>query len=276
MNIKYIGIKFEECVKGLVTLFFFRNRILINHCVEENAGDSFNKYFLEKKYLKKTSKYTFGSLAHYIFCGSIITRSNVHSIVLGAGFISEEASLRKVNYKKVIGVRGKKTLEALRKFDHDLNVNFLGDPGLLSREIISPRTEENHEGLIGIIPHFVDYDFVLKNIACEKFHVIDIKKDYVTVCEEILKCKSILSSSLHGLIFSDAMNVPNVWVKFSEKVKGGTFKFEDYYSVMSNPKEMPIICESISDIEHAETYSSVSVNHDYDKMLNAINGCFND
>ncbi|MEN8992300.1 polysaccharide pyruvyl transferase family protein [Avibacterium paragallinarum] len=276
MNLKSLHIKFKEYFKGLMTLFFFKDKILINHCIENNAGDSFNIFFLEKKYLKKTSKYTFGNLDHYIFCGSIITRSNNHSVILGAGFISEEVSLKRINYKKIIGVRGKKTLDALSKFDNDLDVEFLGDPGLLSREIITPRQNQNFDGKIGIIPHFVDYDFVMKNIASEDYYVIDIKKDFESVCNEILKCKCILSSSLHGLIFSDAMNVPNVWVKFSDKVKGGTFKFNDYYSVMTNPKLDPIICKTINDINHAVRFCNVSVNHDYGKMLRAVNGCFND
>lgn len=276
MNLKSLHIKFREYFKGLITLIFVKDRILINHCIEDNAGDSFNVFFLERMFSRKTSKYTFGNLDHYIFCGSIITRSNAHSIILGAGFISEEVSLKKIKYKKIIGVRGKKTLEALSEFDSDLDVSFLGDPGLLSREIIAPRQNENFEGKIGIIPHFVDYDFVVKNVVSQDYYIIDITKDFEVVCSEILKCKCILSSSLHGLIFSDAMNVPNVWVKFSDKVKGGTFKFEDYYSVMTNPKKIPLICKSINDINHAMNLCSVSVNHNYDNMLNAVNRCFND
>ena len=49
-----------------------------------------------------------------------------------------------------------------------------------------------------------------------------------TVINNICSCKCIISSSLHGLICSDAYNVPNVWLD-EYKLDEGTFKFEDYF-----------------------------------------------
>lgn len=43
-------------------------------------------------------------------------------------------------------------------------------------------------------------------------------------------CETILSSSLHGLIFADALHVPNLHIIGQTKLKEGNFKFEDYYS----------------------------------------------
>ena len=43
-------------------------------------------------------------------------------------------------------------------------------------------------------------------------------------------CKHIISSSLHGLICSDSLGIPNRWIKLSQLL-GNDFKFKDYYSV---------------------------------------------
>jgi hypothetical protein len=41
----------------------------------------------------------------------------------------------------------------------------------------------------------------------------------------------VLSSSLHGLIAADALGVPNAWIGLSDALRGGDFKFRDYYGV---------------------------------------------
>ena len=47
--------------------------------------------------------------------------------------------------------------------------------------------------------------------------------------EQLNSCDYILSSSLHGLIFADSYNIPNLWVRFGSKVDGDGFKYRDYY-----------------------------------------------
>jgi hypothetical protein len=44
-------------------------------------------------------------------------------------------------------------------------------------------------------------------------------------------CEAVASSSLHGLIFAEALRVPNVWIELSGKVHGGGFKFRDWFSL---------------------------------------------
>src|SRR5699024_3940838 len=50
------------------------------------------------------------------------------------------------------------------------------------------------------------------------------------VAKEISSCDAVISSSLHGLIFSDALGVPNAHIRLGDKLKGGLYKFHDYYS----------------------------------------------
>lgn len=263
---KYIALKGKA--KYISALGRFGNGPLLNYCIENNAGDSFNEYFVEKYFHTRVRLYNGGKRYHTLFCGSILGKSNEYSNILGAGFISEEQSNKPIRYNKVIGVRGNLTAESLKLHDKDLSIDFKGDPGLLVREIINPRNSNyTKNNKIGVIPHFIDYDIVKRLIAEDPtFILIDIKNTYDIVCYQILSCDVILSSSLHGLIFSDAMNVPNSWVKFSDRVKGGTFKFRDYYSVMTNPQENFFSCKNTEDLLFAAEQANVSVNNNYDLM----------
>lgn len=259
------------------TIDRFKQGPLLNYCIEENAGDSFNKYFIEEYFHTNIRLYNGGKRKHTLFCGSILGKSNAYSNILGAGFISKDQANMPIQYNKVIGVRGNLTAESLRFNDRDLSISFKGDPGLLVKEIINPRDsnyETSHK--IGVIPHFIDYDLVNKIISDDpRFIVIDITKNYKAVCNEILKCDVVLSSSLHGLIFSDAMNVPNSWVRFSNNIIGGTFKFRDYYSVMTNPQDNFYSCYNVDDLVSASNKANISVNNNYSIMYETITEYFN-
>ncbi|WP_299997035.1 polysaccharide pyruvyl transferase family protein [uncultured Cedecea sp.] len=268
MKFKTIKIKAEEFLLAFTTR---NNDIKLNYCIENNAGDSFNKDFIKDFFNKSVAKYTFGNNEHYIFCGSILSRTNKNSIIIGAGLISETRTFGE--FKKFVGCRGQLTLDRVNKKYPNTQATFLGDPGLMVREIFDVDIEKKYS--VGIIPHFVDYEKVMSMVGDNpNFHIIDIKRNYKDVCKDILMCDIILSSSLHGLIFSDGLSVKNNWVKFSDKIIGGDFKFNDYYSVMDRAKKEPIVCNSLDDINYALTNSFVSHNPNYGKMLNTISEYF--
>ena len=61
--------------------------------------------------------------------------------------------------------------------------------------------------------------------------VIDICAPVADVARAISECEYVLSTSLHGLIFADALGVPNEWVVLSDQIAGGSFKFRDYLAL---------------------------------------------
>jgi pyruvyltransferase len=62
--------------------------------------------------------------------------------------------------------------------------------------------------------------------------------DVETVTREIMSCKRIISSSLHGLVIADAYGIPNAWLgsdgrEGGSRPNGGEYKFYDYFAAVS-------------------------------------------
>ena len=83
-----------------------------------------------------------------------------------------------------------------------------------------------------IIPHYIDKNNTLikKNIRIKGSLIINIEGNPYYFMSSLSKCQRVLSSSLHGLIISDSMGIPNMRMIVSDKIIGGDYKFKDYYS----------------------------------------------
>jgi pyruvyltransferase len=107
---------------------------------------------------------------------------------------------------------------------------MLGDPGILTDELVGPQEKQWD---LGVIPHFSDLDLVprFKALIPKKHsvRVIHPSQDPLTVVREIGACHRVVTSSLHGMIVADAFGIPRR-VEYSSKLDkdGGDFKFRDY------------------------------------------------
>ena len=84
--------------------------------------------------------------------------------------------------------------------------------------------------------------------------ILDSQRCNINIIDEINQCDFIISSSLHGIIISDAYNIPNVWVEFSDNVVGKGFKFRDYYSSVRTEIPIPIRIKETTTIEELLLY----------------------
>lgn len=185
-----------------------------------NFGDIITPHILDHFGIK----YEYSSDDYDTICtGSIAKHAKPGTMVLGSGIIGMREELcPNANW---LFVRGSITRNKVIMSGGKCPPIF-GDPGLLL-PMMCDESKKQYD--VGIIPHFVDYEFVKKYYP--DYNIIDIlNKDPFQVVKEITKCRSIISSSLHGIICAHAYGIPAAWVKFSNKLKGDDIKFYDYYS----------------------------------------------
>lgn len=195
-----------------------------------NFGDILTPY-LVKKITGKTPKYvnkTFNvAPINLLAVGSVIKFANKNTVVWGSGAMQMSDCLSpNADYR---AVRGPLTRELVLKSGADCPEVY-GDPALLLPCYYRPTTEKEYR--IGIIPHYVDYDFVVSMYGNDPdVKIVNlINANIENVIDEIAECENVISSSLHGIIAAHAYGINAKWVKFSNKLIGDGTKFRDYFA----------------------------------------------
>lgn len=201
-----------------------------------NLGDDLNWFLLKKMQncnISLLSSSIIGRLRkkeNYLVIGSTIALlANRKTVVWGAGAIDGSHPLKAIP-QKVLAVRGPLTRKYLLERGIECPPVY-GDPALLTKFFYKPRTEKKYK--LGIIPHYADFASEQFNALKKDSNILFIKmRNYESVqavIDQIASCENVLSTSLHGLILSETYNVPNIWIKVSDNIDGGAFKYQDYY-----------------------------------------------
>ena len=215
----------------------------------DNYGDILAPFLAEKlsgkqvvKVSHPMSRWYKWFIKHYVTVGSIICAASKNSIVWGSGIIKQNENVRAA---KFVAVRGPRTRKRLLELGYEVPEVY-GDPALLLPKFIS-----NTVTTVKVINLMTD--------------------DVVKTTLEILECKQIISSSLHGVIVSHAYEIPALWVKFSTKLAGDNIKFYDYFEsldihytheLFSNPTE-----STIADFEKMLTDNTSILLPSKDKLI---------
>jgi pyruvyltransferase len=202
--------------------------------IEVNFGDAITPVLLSSYGM--TPIFATPRRAQLVSTGSILHHlpDDYAGYILGSGLIAENFA-RPLAHATILGLRGKLSRE-LMQAPADI---VLGDPGLLLPKVLQAIPKKKY--LLGIVPHFVDkLDPRLKILLARyptQIRVIDVQRHPVAVLKDIAQCEYIISSSLHGLVIADGLGIPNGWLVLSNKVKGGEFKFRDYYTAFDTTYE---------------------------------------
>ncbi len=141
---------------------------------------------------------------------------------------------------KCYALRGKLTKERIEKLTNTKQECCLGDAGLLSYLLIDKnKIQPKYE--LGIVPHYADKDNeIFKQLCADNPDsiILDITKPPAEFLKDLASCKTIASTAMHPLIASDALGIPNMWIRISDKTTS-LYKFRDYYSVYSIDEPQP-------------------------------------
>lgn len=229
-----------------------------------NFGDELNLYIIQRLLNINVKKADSAKNAQLLAIGSILgtlvsSRQKIDYLyrppvkIWGSGFIEDPKGKywlrRKIEPVAIRGFISKKKLEQLSGKKYN-NIP-LGDPGLLCSLLIEQGTiVKKHK--VGVLLHYADKNNeAIKNIKLDNYKLIDVCDNPIKVLRQISECEVILSSAMHGLITADSLNIPNQWIRLSDKLTGQNYKFEDYYSVYNKTSVQPIDLRTsaITDLE---------------------------
>jgi len=200
----------------------------------KNWGDYVNPFLIAKltnvPIVSYKRIFDFKNREQLFGIGSILKPDLTNAVIWGSGFIKEPNQIRSLP-NKILALRGKLTAEIFHKLNYE-TPRIYGDPALLYPLFFNVKKEKKYR--LGIVPHYKDLESpILKkieNMGNGDIKIISPISEVEKFPNELNSCESILSSSLHGLILSDALGLPNRRFTISDKLIGGDFKFNDYYS----------------------------------------------
>ena len=201
----------------------------------KNFGDELSKYTVEYVSGEKVSwasrddanLFSVGSILGAAYhCSQVNPDKEVH--VWGSGLMTPAGFPGQPDNMIVSAVRGPLTRSALAGNKISLPI---GDPGLLIDRVFKiPAAKKKYS--LGIVPHHKQKDEKIFQQISNKFEdsvIIDVGLHPHEVARIISQCELVISTSLHGLIVSDALKVPNIWCEWGLLHAGGRFKFYDYF-----------------------------------------------
>lgn len=162
-----------------------------------------------------------GSVLHTARNGATIWGTGLH----GAMPLSEH----RYTQLDVRAVRGPITRRFLRQRGVAVP-EIYGDPALLLPLVANGRFAPTGEWDVGVVPNLHDQHY-LATLDLPRTHpgllVIDPLRSWNVVVADILRCRTVIASSLHGLVIAEAYGIPARYVRFTDREP--MLKYEDYY-----------------------------------------------
>lgn len=201
----------------------------------QNFGDHLSLWLSDKL---TGREFGFSNDRELIISGSVLQEATPESVVYGAGYGSmfQFTQARYISY-----VRGHFTRQLLKQQGNTANPEVF-EPAYCLREFfedIQPDID------VGYIPHYIDADIYKPS----DWHCIGICTGIENVIREMLRCKKIVTSSLHGMVIADLFERPSCLVRVSDKIAGDGFKYVDYWSFINATPYAPIPIERRDQIE---------------------------
>jgi pyruvyltransferase len=214
----------------------------------QNFGDSLTPIIFGHFAREPFERATRHETGKVLGIGSILSLIREDDIVVGSGLIRQRTLVVPAGVH-ILQVRG--PLSRILVSGDAAGAACYGDPALLLPEVYRPTIERKYD--CGYVPHYVDMAEVWDREACEctrdqaarcayckrqlgeRGKIINVRHDWKTVIDDILSCRMIVASSLHGLICAEAYGIPTIWMRYSDRIIGGEFKFQDHFLGTGRP-----------------------------------------
>lgn len=238
------------------------------YCKCDNFGDELNNYIFNLGKIKtyplnknEAEILGIGSLLDFFLFDKNSKFIKKPMYIFSTGFGFEEGGFfhnpdiilpEQLNRKMIpYAIRGKLSLKRLQKLLPPFFENVvIGDGGLLASYLIDA-TKIKKKYKLGIVPHYADS----KNPIFEKIKnnikdsiILDVQKNPIDFLTQLAQCEMIISTAMHPLIAADSLDIPNLWVRISDKTTS-RYKFHDYYSVYNLEKEPYFLTDENFDID---------------------------
>lgn len=199
--------------------------------------------------------------ADVVAVGSLLnaySHSHSQAQIFGSGVRNLHTLDRsRIPAERVIGVRGHATAEALGGTE----IPVIGDPGLWVANLVR---ERRHRSGALVVPHFAALGTSLGRAELARASRLGARvalpnQHPLEIAVAVAASDIVLTSSLHALVFADALGVPAQLVSFDPGASEPPFKYDDYSSVFGVPS--PIFMDIPPDLsprtlaQHIDTVS---------------------
>jgi Polysaccharide pyruvyl transferase len=203
-----------------------------------NVGDRINADIVEALTGVPTLRVRDLRTPHLLAAGSVMGLATPVSVVWGTGVMHPDRGVGQPDGARIHALRGPLTMAAVRKAGVSVGDVPLGDPGFLAPRLLGVARAAAPCCRVGVMPHYVDQsDPVLRRIAGEDgVAFLNVHDTPEALLRQMADCEVVLSSSLHGLIFAEALGLPNLWIKAGDRIAGHDFKFHDWFATTRQPQ----------------------------------------
>jgi len=198
-----------------------------------NFGDLLTPMLL--KYYGLSPVHAYERKARYVGVGTLLGHitTSYKGVIMGSGLNDPITKL--FPHAQIIGLRGKLSQQMLQLESQPI---VLGDPGLLASRIFPERQAK--KWVLGIVPHLSEKNHPIvkkweRQFKDKNVKFINVIQSPEKAIKEIDQCSHIFSSSLHGLVIADSLEIPNCRfiIEGAHVYKYNDFRFDDYYSALN-------------------------------------------
>lgn len=219
-----------------------------------NIGDRINPEIVEA-ITRRPARWTGNrTQPHLLATGSLLSTATTQSHVWGTGLIHPARGIGSADAAKIFALRGKLTYAEVRKAGLRIPDVPLGDPAVLVSSNLGLTKSERPHYRLGLVPHYVDrlHPYLADVARHDGVAVLDVRQPPEAFLRKLRECRAVVSSSLHGLVFADALGIPSLWMELTDEIVGDGFKFRDWFSTSSNPQSEPFRPRSVAELASAE------------------------